>query len=225
MPSVRQYFFRSINNALLIFGTIAALIIVCLIINSFLPVNIRNGIIIASFHFSKEIGLGVIFLIALFFGHKAYRIYNTEKSFPHELLKMIPATVVWLGLTFCIVVFFMGSSSYNCTKHNYNQQLNGGIKEFQGKRYAINICGSGINNSHFFGDSMESVQLTVQNEQGQIQVKRNYKVFWDGKPGHEPIEITPNSITYQDDENQADHTFTMPPTIIEKFRARLPFFN
>ncbi|WP_253567231.1 hypothetical protein ABEG10_11760 [Burkholderia cenocepacia] len=201
------------------------MIIAFLIIDRLLPNSTHNGLVIASLYFIKEISIAILALIALFFGYRAYRIYKTEKAFHHELLKMLPAIVIWLGLILCIAGFFMGSSSYNCTKHNYNQQLNGGVKEFQGKKYTINICGSGMNNSHFFGDSMEPVQLTVQDEQGQVQVKRNYKVFWDGQPGHEPLVIAPNSITYQDDEKQADHTIAMPPTFIEKFKARLPFFN
>lgn len=79
-----------------------------------------------------------------------------------------------------------------------------------------------MNNSHFFGDSMEPVQLTVQDEQGPVQVKRGYKVLWDGQPGHEPLANSPNSITYQDDDKQVDYTITMPPIFIEKLKAWLP---
>ncbi|VWD50443.1 hypothetical protein BCO71171_05332 [Burkholderia contaminans] len=223
MPSVRQYFYRSVKNVFLIAGSIAALTIAYLAIDWLLPNSMHNGLVIASLYFIKEIGVTILFLIALFFGYRAYRIYKTEKSFPHELLKMLPIIIFWLAIVIFGANFFMGSDSYNCTKHNYNQQLNGGIKEFQGEKYTINICGSGVNNSHFLGDNMDSVQLTVLDAQGQVQVKRNYKVFWDGQPGHEPLTIGPNSITYQDDDKQADYTITMPPTLIEKLKARLPF--
>ncbi|QJP69074.1 hypothetical protein HJC54_01275 [Burkholderia glumae] len=121
---------------------------------------------------------------------------------------------------------FWGNHDYtDCQRHNYNSKLNGGLKEFDGKKYTINICGSGTNNSHFFGDSFDAVVLTITNEQGDVVAKRRYKVFWDGVPGHEPLAIGKNSITYQDDEEQADHTITMPPGFIDRIRARLPFFN
>jgi len=113
----------------------------------------------------------------------------------------------------------------DCERYNYNDMLNGGIKNFKDKKYTINICGSGVNKSHFFGNSMDAVQLTITDEQGKVLAKRRYKVFWDGKPGHEPITIGQDRITYQDDEKQQDYAITMPPTVIDRVRAMLPFLN
>ncbi|RQS46062.1 hypothetical protein DID99_32630 [Burkholderia sp. Bp8986] len=112
----------------------------------------------------------------------------------------------------------------DCQHHNYNDKLNGGVKEFAGKKYTIDICGSGTNNNHFFGDGMDSVKLTISDSQGEILARRYYKVFWDGRPGHEQLMIGPDSITYQDDEKQKDYTIAMPPATIDWIRARLPFF-
>ncbi|UQP02915.1 hypothetical protein L0Z36_26220 [Burkholderia multivorans] len=123
-------------------------------------------------------------------------------------------------------IAFWGNHDYtDCQRHNYNNKLNGGVKEFDGKKYTINICGSGTNNSHFFGDSFDAVTLTITNEQGEVVAKRRYKVFWDGVPGHEPLTIDKNRIIYQDDEEQTDHTISMPPTTIEWIRARIPLLN
>ncbi|WP_175782030.1 hypothetical protein [Burkholderia anthina] len=119
-----------------------------------------------------------------------------------------------------------GNHDYtDCQRHNYNNKLNGGTKEFDGRKYTINICGSGVNNSHLFGDGMDLVKLTVLNARGEIVARRYYKVFWDGQPGHAPLVIAPDSITYQDDEKQADYTISMPPTALDWVRARLPFFD
>ncbi|WP_146013400.1 hypothetical protein [Trinickia symbiotica] len=71
----------------------------------------------------------------------------------------------------------------------------------------------------------KEVKLTVTDEQGEVVAKRQYKVFWDGVPGHEPLAIGKNSITYQDDEEQANHTITIPPSFIDRIGARLPLFN
>lgn len=123
-------------------------------------------------------------------------------------------------------VAFWGNHDYtDCQRYNYNNKLNGGVKEFDGKKYTINICGSGTNNSHFFGDSFDTVKLTITNAQGEVVAKRRYKVFWDGVPGHEPLTIDKNRIIYQDDEEQTDHTISMPPTTIEWIRARIPLLN
>lgn len=138
----------------------------------------------------------------------------------------IVSILAFLSIACGSVLILQGNHDYtDCQHHNYNSKLNGGIKEFDGKKYTINLCGSGVNNNHFFGDGMDSVQLTVVDARGEILARRNYKVFWDGQPGHEPLTIGPNSITYRDDEKQADYTIDMPPTLIDWVRARLPFFG
>lgn len=145
-----------------------------------------------------------------------------------KLLKL--ALVAGAGiilLTACMAIFFLwGNHDYtDCRRHSYNNRLNGGVKIFDGKKYVINICGSGVNNGHFFGSSMDAVELTVTNDQGEVLAKRRYKVFWEGRPGHEPLTIGQNSISYQDDEEQAEHTIAMPPTTLDWIKARVPFFD
>lgn len=128
-----------------------------------------------------------------------------------------------------IVIFVIGAVSFfshlfdntDCQRYNYNEKLNGGVKSINGKKYTLNVCGSGVSNSHFFGDGMDVVQLTVLNDHGDILAKRRYKVFWEAQPGHEPLVIGRDSITYQDDEKQQDYTITMPPTFVDWIRARV----
>jgi hypothetical protein len=122
--------------------------------------------------------------------------------------------------------FLWGNSDYiDCQRYDFNNSLNGGVKVINGRRYTINICGSGINDSYFFGDGMDSVQLQILNERGELLAERRYKVFWGGRPGHEPIVIGQDSITYQDDERQEGYTIDMPPTTVDWIKARLPLFN
>lgn len=139
----------------------------------------------------------------------------------------------WTFATISLVVaaIVIGSITSNlfdntdCQNYNYNTKLNGGIKVFDNKKYNVNICGSGVNNSRFSGDSMDVVQITIMDELGNVLAKRRYKVFWEGKPGHEPIIIGKDSITYQDDDKQRDYIITMPPTLLDWVRARLPLLN
>ncbi|CBJ36052.1 hypothetical protein [Ralstonia solanacearum] len=225
MPSVRQYLYRSVKNVALIISSIVALALAAISISWIFPTGIFNRALFSSLYFAKEIGTGIALLVALFFGYKAYLIRKTEKSFGREFLKMTPTIMLWLAAALYAANFIASRRGYDCQKYNYTKQLNGGVKEFYGKKYTIGICGSGINNSHFFGDSMDAVELTITNEQGDLLAKRHYKVFWDGQPGHEPLTIGKDRITYQDDDKQADHTIAMPPTTIDWIRAKVPLFN
>lgn len=111
----------------------------------------------------------------------------------------------------------------NCQGYNHTEKLNGGTKITGNKTFVITICGAGVNNSLFNGDGMERVRLTIFDDQGELLVRRYYKVFWSGQPGHEPLKVSEDSIIYRDDKEQKDHTITMPPTRLEWVRARLPF--
>ncbi|MET3135402.1 hypothetical protein AAKU55_005712 [Oxalobacteraceae bacterium GrIS 1.11] len=226
MPTIRQYIYKSIKNFFFILALIIGFSILWAIVDWFLPIKIHNGLVIATFSFIKEIGIFIGLFIFSFFGYKAFRVIKTAESPRQEFKKMIPAITIWLVIILSVANFIAGfyDDGINCQQYNYTGHLNGGVKEFNGKKYTVNICGSGVNNSHFFGDSMDKVQLTILNDQGELLAKRHYKVFWDGMPGHEPLTIGKNSIIYQDDEKQQDYTITMPPTLLDWIRARVPLF-
>lgn len=139
---------------------------------------------------------------------------------PVAFIVALSAAIILIGSWVCYL-----ADSTDCERYNYNDRLNGGVKDFKDKKYTINICGSGVNNSRFFGDGMDVVQLTIADEQGTVLAKRRYKVFWEGIPGHEPITVGKDAITYQDDEKQRDYTIAMPPSAMEWIRARLPLMN
>jgi hypothetical protein len=191
-----------------------------------LPSRLHNGLVFASLSYVKETGIAIALAIALYLAYRVYRVIKTEESPSQEFIKMIPTIIIWIIALGCLSTYLDNQlDNTDCEKYNYNDKLNGGVKEFNGKKYTINICGGGVNNSHFFGDSMDSVQLTITDEQGQLLAKRRYKVFWDAQPGHEPLIIGKNSITYQDDDKQTEHTVDIPPTFLDWIRSRLPFSN
>ncbi len=226
MPSMLKYFYRLIINLFLIILAIITVILLIVAIGLIAPLKSYNGLIFSSLYFVKEIGIAITGLIIILFGYKAFKIYQTEKSFGNELLKMSPSIIILLTLIAYAAMFLEKSfDNTNCQEYNYNKTLNGGIKEFEGKKYTVNICGSGVDNSHFFGDGMDKAKLTILNDQGEILAKRYYKIFWDGVPGHAPLTVGKDSITYQDDDKQQDHSITMPPTRIEWIRARIALFN
>ncbi|MET3134769.1 preprotein translocase subunit SecE [Oxalobacteraceae bacterium GrIS 1.11] len=225
MPTIRQYFYKSIKNFIFTIVSIIIFILLCVVVDWLLPSKIHSGLVIFSLSFINEIGIFIGFMICLFFGHKFFKVIKTEKLPKQEFMKMMPIIIIWLVIILLFANFIAGlDDGIDCKKFNYNEKLNGGVKEFNGKKYTVNICGSGVNNSHFFGDNMDKVQLTIHNDQGELLAKRHYKVFWDDKPGHEPLTVGKDSITYQDDEKQQDYSITIPPTLIDWIRAKVPFF-
>lgn len=155
-----------------------------------------------------------------------YWALKRKKLSGKEFLKMIPTIAIWPLVLFLSATHIEKLFNHiDCKNYNYNNQLNGGSKEFNGKRYELNICGSGVNNSHFFGSTYDTVTLFITDEQGQLLAKRDFKVFWEGQPGHVPLKIGKESIIYQDDESQTEHAVTMPPGSLEWIRARIPMIN
>lgn len=227
MPTIRQYFYKSVKNIILIAVAIVVAFLLALFIAWILPTNGRDLRMFFWFFYMKEIGLGILIFTTIFFLYKSYKIYKTEKPFRMELLKMTPSVIIW-------AVAFLCSSTYlynlfhetDCQQYSYNNKLNGGPKEIGGKTYIFNVCG-GVHDSHFLGDGLDRVQLTITDEQGAVLAKRHYKIMWGDTLGHQPLLINRNSISYFDDTNSyaEQRTITMPPTILDWIGARVPLLN
>lgn len=229
MTTVRQYFYKSIKNFFQVFASIVILILACMIIGWLLPHQISSGFILALPRFINEIEIAIIFGVIIFFGFKAIKLIRTTEAPRQEFMKMVPSFIIWLSVLLMISVVLSNSvnaSKFDCENYNYNNKLNGGVKEFNGKKYTVNICGSGGSDSHFFGDGLDAVQLTVLDEHGTLLAKRHYKVFWNGLPGHEPVGVERDRLTYYDDEEQDKlRTISMPPDWLDWIRARIPLID
>lgn len=225
MVTVRQYLYKSIKNFFLVFASIAVLVLMCVIIGWLLPHQVRSGLVLVFPHFITEIGIVILLGIIIFFGLKAFKLMQTAEVPGREFIKMIPSVIIWLVALLMIAIVAGNSASsaeFDCANYSYNEKLNGGVKEFNGKKYIIDICGNGGGNSQFFEDGFDTVQLTVRDEHGVLLAKRRYKVFWEGMPGHEPIGVEKNRLTYYDDEDQdVLRSITMPPTVLDWIKARI----
>ncbi len=228
MSTIRQYFKKSVKNVAIIAIAIIVVFLLALFLAWVLPSNGPNLRMLFWFFYAKEIGVGIAVLTIAFFLYKAYRVYKTEQSFFQELLKMAPTIAIW-------AIAFLVSSTYlydffhqtDCEQYNYTEKLNGGVKEIGGKKYHISICGTGVSDSHFFGEGLDRVQLTVTDEQGSVLARRYYKILLDDTLGHRPLEINQNSINYFDDSDSYSEqgTISMPPTIRDWIGARVPILN
>ena len=145
MLTMREYFYKSLKNLALILASIIVLILVWIVIDWFLPRRFHNGLVLASLYFAKETGLALVFGILVFFGYKAFRVVKTAESPSQEFIKMTPIVIIWLVVVFSVGTLIGGhGDGTDCRINNYNEKLNGGVKVFNGKKYIINICGSGV---------------------------------------------------------------------------------
>ena len=226
MPTIRQYCYKSVKSFLLILVLLIAVILLCVVVDWVLPIKIHNGLILLGFSFIHEIGIFIGLMIFLFFGYKAFKTIKTEKAPKQEFIKMMPAIFMWLMIGLVVTNSIADSNDgIDCEKFDYSAKLNGGAKDFNGQKYTVRICGSGVNDNRLFGDGLDKVELVILNGQSELLLKRRYKISWGGVPGHEPLTIGKDSITYQDDEKQQDFIITMPPTLTDRARAVVPFFH
>lgn len=227
MQTARAYVKKSIKLAFVIIATIVVSFIILSLVVNFLPNRISSGIAFYILHAKKEIGFymafAVLCFLVCFLAYKAYRVIKTTDAPLQEFKKMIPAAIMWLLVAYAASAFL--STIYDrtsCEHHNYTERLNGGVKEINGKKYNIRMCGDG-------GDSNQNddrVQLEIFNDNGELLAKRHFTVHWDGG-FHEPIKIQQGHIIYFDasEENDYKKTLSVPPTSIDWIRARLPLFN
>lgn len=144
---------------------------------------------------------------------------------------MTPSIIIWVLILGCSASFLEKTfDNTDCQKYNHNDKLNGGLKEFNGKKYTINICGNSghIGGGKFVGENeFDRVKLEVLGDQGELLAKRYYSVRWNDHPDHEPIKLQKDKITYWDDADAYDgpKSIAMPSTRWDWIRARLPFFN
>lgn len=229
MPSIRKYFIWSIKNIAIILIFIFIVTSGLLALSQIGKFQLAGKILFLLLYFKEYTALGIIFLILIFFGNKAFDLNAKENYLRKEFPKMIPAIIFWLA--FSLVFIFLitnylaaNSRKFDCSRYDYTNELNGGIKEFQNQKYAIKICGSGTSHGGILSDDAPDLaELTITNEQGELLVKRRYVIVWDGKPGHEPLVIGHDRIIYQDDEEQEDHVITMPPSLIDRLKAKYLF--
>ncbi len=222
MQTTQQYFYKSIKYVFSIVAVASLLVLILFTADVLLPVKIHNGLTIIALSSVNEIAILTGVTAFVFVGYKAVKILRMEQSSRPKIIKMLPTFIFWVFTIFLVTHFTAGEVRFDCEKFNHSAKLGGRAVEFNEQKYIINICGSGVNSGYLFGDGLETVQLSVTNEQGDTLVKRRYKVSWDAKPGHEPIAITMEGITYQDDEKQRRDIIRLPPTFLDQIEARFP---
>lgn len=108
----------------------------------------------------------------------------------------------------------------------YTAELKGGVKEYEGRKFKIDLCGTGGHNTRFrFED--DEIRLRVFNEKGNLLALRHFKVNWEENRQTRGIRYYPDRLTYFDEslQNDFEKTLSMPPSTLDWVRAKIPFLD
>lgn len=200
---------------------IVALFLVAAIAFAFLPASVSNGLVIFSLSNVKILILGVTSILFALYVVRLLRNVDRFSSTKRVVLAIV--TLAFLGCFYVVGFRGVTTDDTDCQRYNYNDKLNGGIKQVGGKTYIVNVCGSG-RSSDSFADQNERVKIVVADAQGSALATRYFFVFWGGRPGHDPIEIHNGRLFYFDASDTYDGTrsISLPPTTFDWIAARIP---
>ncbi len=191
------------------------------------PLGVR--IIFFTAKYIAEIAFTALGIFLCFLAYKAYRFIKhtanpwqtvRENLKPNLILISSIALIIYACMALFLVIIFpieYGRCDY------YNEHLNGGVKEFKGQKFKINMCGTG-------GDQLQNndeIRLQVFNEQGELVALRHFVVNWDENNFPNVLEYHSDHIVYFDRSAEEDFkkTIHMPPTALDWIRARIPLLD
>ncbi|QDD63095.1 hypothetical protein EJD96_02505 [Herbaspirillum seropedicae] len=128
--------------------------------------------------------------------------------------------VAALTYTLSILVITISSPFYkNC--EDYTKKLNGGVRQFDGKTYHIQLCGSGPNDS----GNHDHIRLRVSNSANSLQAIRYFRIDWDFSMDNS-LKYDADGIQYLDfSSDELLQKLYMPPSRLDWMRARIPLLD
>lgn len=213
--------------AMTILKVVLSVIAIYLVVDigwTFVPVDVHNAITIFALLHTK---LAIFAIPSIIFGFYLYRLVRNFNRFSRAKRAGV-AIVTLVFLVFVYLVGFRGImiDGTDCQRFDYNAELNGGIKQVDGRTYIVNICGSGSQHGGFFADQNEQIKIVVADAHGSTLATRLSFVFWGGRPGDEPIEVRNGKLTYFDASDRYDgmRSISLPPTTLDWIAARIPIW-
>lgn len=200
-------------------GFVAATIILFL-----LPDWLGVAILFFIAKYKESIGYTILALLFIFGSYGIVEfIKNTEQPWQAARKKIPILLSVPFVIYACAAIFVpLLPTDYDRCDY-YNERLDGGVREFLGKKYTVIMCGTGGDNRQ----SNDEIRLQVFSEQGELVAQRYFVVNWDESSPNRGIQYFPDHISYVDESLEKDFkkTIAMPPTIADWIRARLPLLN
>jgi len=179
-----------------------------------LPDWISVKIIIFLVIFKNWIGYTLLVIIVLWTLY--WLIKDTQKIKKKSLIVL---SAVAIGYAFIWIISLFHQSSYADCDY-YTKSLNGGIKDFKGKKYTVKMCST----KFFWGDGSQ-VRLQILDDMGELKALRYFIFYWNDSADKE-LEYGDDVILYYDNSQSVPlKSLKMPPSKIDWIRARLPLFN
>jgi hypothetical protein len=179
--------------------------------------------------YKLEVGLIVIGIFLAFLVYKNHRFikltgnpWQIEKgNLKKNLLLISSIPFIIYGCMALHAILF--PIEYGRCDH-YNEKLNGGVKEFKGKKFKVHLCGTGGYEGRFNYEPDE-IRLQVFNEKGSLVALRHFEVDW--RMGSQMVlEYHADHITYYDfSAKNFEKNILIPPTFIDWIRARIPLLD
>ncbi|MGX8883946.1 hypothetical protein ACWWD9_12120 [Methylovorus sp. SPW-M1] len=133
-----------------------------------------------------------------------------------RLLRML---LILTAISYFFWLSFMRADPFYYQKCDlYTEEMNGGVKTFQGRQYNIKLCGlrGRIDPSNVQDDE---ILLRVYSMQGELLAERYFEFYW----GLRELRYGKDYLMYADGDGEGYATkMTMPPTRLDWIRARLP---
>ncbi|MCI1004492.1 hypothetical protein [Herbaspirillum sp. C7C8] len=105
----------------------------------------------------------------------------------------------------------------------YTQKLNGGLREYRGEQFRIELCGSGSD-----ADRRDHIRLRIFDEKGEWRAVRYFTVRWGG-PYPLLLDYARDHFAYFDASEGEDEDFVkvvpMPPTLADWLSTRIPLLD
>lgn len=164
---------------------------------------------------------GALLLIAaiLFYRvlDRAIPAENTARIVWYRSFSLVATIFMVYGFSIIIDTAF-GPSYGNCEA--VSEKLKGGVHEFFGKKYRIQLCGTDPDDSHYV-----NVRLRIFNEENRLLASRHFKANWDFQYPH-GLEYARDRIRYFDvDDPDYEKTLFMPPSWGDRVRSAIPLLQ
>ena len=206
---------------------------IAVIVVFIIPANVLFWVALVIADRASSIGLIALGILSIFFAYKAYKTYryinrleSPWQTFKGNLKKNL---IIFFSFAFTIYACMVLYVTLFPTEYGrcdfYNEHLNGGVKEFQGQKFRVHMCGAGGQHTYFFVEDDE-IRLQIFNEKGDLVALRHFGVNLDAKPGGPP-DYYPDHITYFDTSSKRnfEKTISIPPTTLDWIRARIPLLD
>ncbi|QDD63093.1 hypothetical protein EJD96_02495 [Herbaspirillum seropedicae] len=104
----------------------------------------------------------------------------------------------------------------------YTQKLNGGVRQYRGLSFRVELCGAGPRES----DRLDRVRLRIYDESGDLRAVRYFGVQW-GRNFPALLEYSRDHLSYFDagDEEDFARVIAMPPTLSDWVQTRIPLLD